>query len=114
MTVKLRSDQITKLGHNIVTEEDLLNVIESFPLQLDGDLLKLIGNGLRIEFFKNIKINVALINTLLAGSYVPLPFDCRSVVNVKNEYDNNCFVYSVLACLFPVDRKPNRVSNYKP
>ena len=36
------------------------------------------------------------------------------MVNVKNEYDNNCFIYSVLAYLFPADRNPNRVTNYTP
>ena len=89
-TIKISSNQLTKLGFNMVTEEDLFNAIESFPQQLDSDVLRLIGSGCRIHLFKNIKINIASINVLLAASYVPLPFDCRSVVNVKNEYDNNC------------------------
>ena len=113
-TIKIRSDQITKLGYNVVTENDILNSIESFSQQLDSDVLKLVGSGWRIHLFKNIKIYVALINTLLGSSYIQLPFDCRSVINVKNEYDNHCFIYSVLAYLFPADKDPNRVTKYTP
>ena len=114
ITIKLRSDQITKLGFNLVTENDILDAIESFPSQLDHDLLRLRGSGWGINSLKFIKINVAFINTLLAGSYVQLPFKCQSVVNVKNDADHYCLMYSVLAQLYPVDRNPNRVSNYKP
>ena len=57
-TISLRSNQIIKLGYTAVTEDDLLNVIESFPQQLDSDIIKLIGSGWRIHMFKNIKINV--------------------------------------------------------
>ena len=95
-TIKIRSDQLTKLGFNLVNENELLNAISSFPSQLDNDLLKVVGSGWRLYSFKNIKIYIVLINTLLGSSYIPLPFKCNSVVNVKNEYDNDCFIYSVL------------------
>ena len=68
---------------------------------------------MRLHLFKDIKINVSAINILLAGSYLPLPFDCRSVVNVKNEYDDNCFIYSILAYLFPDNKNPNRTYHYQ-
>ena len=67
-TITIRSDQITKLGFNNVTEDDLFNAILHFPHQLDSDVIKLIGSGWRIHLFKNIKINVASINVLLGAS----------------------------------------------
>ena len=43
--MKLRSNQISKLGYNNVTEDDILDSINTFPQQLDSDVLKLVERG---------------------------------------------------------------------
>jgi len=35
-----------------------------------------------------------------------------NIIKFKNE-DNKCFMWSILASLFPVSRNPNRVSKYE-
>ena len=49
-----------------------------------------------------------------ASSYIPLQFRSSNIINVKNEKDNKCFLWSILAKLYPANDHKQRVSNYKP
>ena len=49
-----------------------------------------------------------------ASSYIPLQFRSSNILNVKNEKDNKCFLWSILAKLYPANDHKQRVSNYKP
>ncbi len=54
---------------------------------------------------------------LAGSSYLPLPTQLKQpqlgIINVVNEDDEKCFLWSTLAALYPVARNPNRLSNYK-
>jgi len=50
-----------------------------------------------------------------AGSYIPTPAwikHKRAVINVQNKSDNRCFVWSVLAGLFPAREHTYRRQHY--
>jgi hypothetical protein len=52
---------------------------------------------------------------LKGSSYIPLPIRLRSkhaIINVKNK-DNKCFMWSVLAALYPTNRNEERIVKYK-
>ena len=62
----------------------------------------------------HLELKLAIYKPLSAASYVPLPKDLaakHAIVNVQNS-DNKCFLWSVLASLYPVTSNPQRVSNY--
>ena len=53
------------------------------------------------------------------STFIPTPKEIRNkeaIINVQNRSDNLCFLWSVLAGIYPVDRKqhPNRLTHYKP
>jgi hypothetical protein len=63
----------------------------------------------------NLTIHMACYRPLKGSSYIPLPIKLRSkhaIINIKNK-DNKCFMWSVLAALYPVQRDGERVWKYK-
>jgi hypothetical protein len=66
---------------------------------------------------KIIRLELALNKyvPLRGRSYIPLPevlANKKAIINVITD-DNRCFLWSVLAALYPVDKNPQRVSKYK-
>ncbi|CAG2241237.1 unnamed protein product [Mytilus edulis] len=58
---------------------------------------------------------MARYRTLKGSSYIPLPIKLRSkhaIINVKNK-DSKCFMWSILAELYPAKRDAERVWKYK-
>jgi hypothetical protein len=63
-----------------------------------------------------MRVNINKYNPLRASSYIKLPevlANKKAIINVKNENDNKCFLWSILAALYPVCENPQRVSKYK-
>lgn len=48
-----------------------------------------------VTYYKNDEIS--------ASSYVPLPFKTKAVINVQNQNDDKCFLWSIISCLHPTD-----------
>ena len=62
------------------------------------------------------RININRYDPLRAGSFMELPkilASKKAIINVKNEKDDKCYLWSILAGLFPVDKDPQRVTKYK-
>ena len=57
-----------------------------------------------IYFYKTQELN--------GSSYVKLPLRSNAILNIQND-DKYCFIWSILAHMFPVSDNPQRVSNYK-
>ena len=82
--------------------------VENNPIidkQQDGVIKK----GERLKTFKN---------KLFQSSFIPTPKHLqkkRAIVNIDNskENDEKCFLWSVVAHLFPTEKHANRVFNYK-
>jgi hypothetical protein len=73
------------------------------------------GSNWTIDKVVNLTIHMAGYRPLKSSSYIPLPTKLRSkhaIINIKNK-DNKCFMWSVLAALYPVQRDGERVWKYK-
>lgn len=71
-------------------------------------------SGWTIESISHLEINIAKCDPLKAGSYLPLPKkiqNTKSCLNIKNT-DDHCFLWSIIAHLYPTKHNPNRVSSY--
>jgi hypothetical protein len=72
-------------------------------------------SGWTLEEILHLEIRQSKYNPLRGSSYLELPSEIKSrqaVINVVNE-DEECFRWAILSALHPVQRNPNRVSNYK-
>jgi hypothetical protein len=61
-----------------------------------------------------LELNRSHLKVLKGSSYVELPEKIKNkkaIVNVKNN-DEKCFMWSILAALYPVKENPNRLNNY--
>ena len=57
-----------------------------------------------IYFYKTQELN--------GTSYVKLPIRSNAILNIQND-DKFCFIWSILAYIYPSYSNPQRVSNYK-
>ena len=74
------------------------------------------GSGWSIDQILKMEVHTAEYNPLIASNYVPLPTQIakkKAVLNIVNN-DEKCFIWSILASLYPVsgNSHPYRVSNY--
>ena len=68
------------------------------------------GSGWVIHHLEQMDLGLLKYNPLKASSYIKLPIDLlkkKACVNVHNIDDNKCFLWSVLASLYPVEVHPD-------
>ena len=70
-------------------------------------------SNLVLDSIINIEIDYWQINPFKIKSWIKLPFASRFLINVKNK-DDKCFMWSILAALYPAQGNPHRLSNYLP
>jgi hypothetical protein len=83
-------------------------------LHLDVETFESQGSDWVLSWVDYLDVHVARYEPVHASSYTPLPSYIRNkkaVVNPKNN-DNKCFMWAVLAALYPASRNPDRISNY--
>ena len=76
------------------------------------------GSGWILEDIQSIDLHISRYTPISGSSFIPTPKHLASkkaIVNVNNrkENDEKCFLWSVLAHLFPVEKDANRVKKYK-
>ena len=73
------------------------------------------GSGWMMDSIKHVNLNIAKYTPIRGSSYIPTP-QClankKALVNVQNE-DQNCFLYSVLACIHNPKKNAERPAQYK-
>ena len=70
------------------------------------------GSGWIFEKIIDLRVHIDKYKPISAKSYIQLPdkiIKKEAIINIKNE-DNQCFKWSVLSCLFPVNKNSTRVS----
>ena len=76
------------------------------------------GSGWVIRSIENLDLKLCIYRPLRASSYLETPPKLkklsRAFLNIKNKNDNFCFVYCILAALFPVHQNQSRPSNTSP
>ena len=80
--------------------------------KIDDEQLE--GSGFVLNGIVNVIMEVYKVNDIQASSWVELPEKYRnnkSNINIKND-DQFCFLWCILAHLFPIEDHENRTSNY--
>ena len=89
-----------------ISFEKILNSIEAYVKK---------GSGWRIKNIRNVCIKIAKYSTYRGGCISELPKELstkRAILNLTTN-DNKCFLWSVLAGLFPSLQNPYCVTKYK-
>jgi len=98
----------------VVDPLDLSAVVHHFAQRVDQFTRR--GSGYTLERIIQLSATCIKFRSLgAAGSYIPTPAwikHKRAVINVQNKSDNRCFVWSVLAELFPAREHTYRRQNY--
>lgn len=72
-------------------------------------------SGWAIESVNYLELNINKYNPLRAGTYIKLPNkiqNTKSCININNVNDKKCFLWSIIAHMYPAKRNPNRVTSY--
>ena len=80
--------------------------------KLDDEQLE--GSGFVFQEIKEDILEIYKVNDIQASSYIELPpkyKNSQSIINIKND-DQFCFLWCILAHLFPVEDHENRTSKY--
>ena len=80
--------------------------------KLDDEQLE--GSGFVFQEIEEVILEIYKVNDIQASSWVELPGkhkDSKSIINIKNN-DQYCFLWCVLAQLYPVEIHKDRISKY--
>ena len=101
-----------------VIEKDVTDKLKEDMLQdfyKASDEAKLRGSGWTVGEVLKIDLKQTKYHPILGKSYIPLDPKLsmkKGIVNIQNK-DNKCFMWSVLAKLYPVNKNANKVSSYR-
>ena len=99
-------------NHMQSTSGTNLNVHNSLMQKLDDEQLE--GSGFVLNGIVNVILEIYKVNDIQASSWVELPEkhkNNKSIINIKND-DQFCFLWCILAHLFPVEDHQKRTSSY--
>ena len=100
-----------KINHNL-TESDLNNINIRWDLERQIQQQEIKYSGWRFDKIISMTIYFYKTQELNGSNYVKLPLRSNAILNIQND-DKYCFIWSILAYMFPVLNNPQRVSNYK-
>ena len=98
------------LTYNHMQQEDVHN---TFMQELDDEQLE--GSGFQFQEIEEVIFEIHEVNDIQAFSWVELPpkyKNSQSIISIKND-DEFCFLWCILAHLYPVEVNKTRTSNYK-
>ena len=104
-------------NRRLLSIEDFEENYEEALDTINGKLGDYMGesSGWMMDSINAVNLNIARYNPIRGSSYIPTPVGLvskKALVNVQNQ-DQNCFLYSVLASLFPNKNNPEKISSYK-
>lgn len=73
--------------------------------------VQLAGSGFRFVKFIEAEYKLHVSRALEAMSYLEINFKSRAIINIRNK-DNKCFLYCILAKMYPAGDHPQRPSKY--
>lgn len=100
----------------ILQSTDILSTYQAFAEKILNKCseFELSESGWTIESISHLEINFVKYSPLRAGSYLKLPKriqNTKSCLNIVNK-DNYCFLWSIVAYLYPAMHNSNRVTSY--
>ena len=91
------------------TQQDTHNTLMQ---KLDDEQLE--GSGFVFQEIEEVFLEIYKVNDIQASSYIELPGnykDNKSIIIIKNN-DQYCFLWCILAQLYPVENHKDRISKY--
>ena len=95
------------LLYNNSTQQEIHNKLMQ---KLDDEQLE--GSGFQFQEIEEVILEIHKVRDIQASSYIELPGkykDSKSIINIKNN-DQNCFLWCILAYLYPVEDHNDRIS----
>ena len=74
------------------------------------------GSGWQLEDIESVFLQISRYKPIRGGTHIPTPEFLKgkyAIVNMQNFHDNLCFIYCILAFLYPATDNPQRVNHYK-
>ena len=100
-----------KMNHNL-TESDLKKINVQWDLERQIQQQEMKDSGWRFDKIISMTIYFYKTQELNGTSYIEIPIRSNAILNIQNN-DKYCFIWSILAHMFPCYRNGQRVSNYK-
>lgn len=102
--------------HIVLKQEDIEHILRESIMMIVNSFVEYQreGSNWALDKVLGIKINIATYRPIKRSSYVPLPAKLakkKAIINVQNTYQK-CFMWSVLAALYPVVKDPQLVINH--
>jgi len=96
-------------------------ISEGHPLDLDATIERVEeftrrGSVYVLARIDELSASFVKFRPLGAGSFISTPqwiVNKHAVVNIRNQGDDKCFVWSILAHLYPAKTRPDRLTNNK-
>ena len=113
--VTFRSEGPTILGKYDIADidENVSNFIHRLEANIDSYTEN--GSGWRFEKFFRVEIKLMQYKPVTGNKFLPLPpyiAKKQAVINIKNN-DEKCFLWSILAALYPQIEKAERATKYE-
>jgi uncharacterized protein YbaR (Trm112 family) len=121
--IKTRGDQVEVAEphfhgrcHIILNKQDIEHSLRESIMKVINSFVEYQREGSNWALDKVLGVNIHIVqyNPMKGSSYLPLPAKLankKAIVNVQNT-DQKCFMWSVLAALYPVTKDPQRVTKY--
>ena len=98
---------------NNLTQSEIDSVDIQWDVEARKQNLEMRESGWNFQRVNSMSISFYNTGSMDGSSYVKIPLRSSAIVNVKND-DKYCFIWSILAKLYPCESNPDRVSKYLP
>ena len=98
---------------NNLTQSEIDNVNIQWNVEARKQNLEMKESGWVFQRVNSMTISFYNTGNMDGSSYVKIPLRSSAIVNIKNS-DKYCFLWSILAKLYPCENNPDRVSKYEP
>lgn len=102
--------------HIVLKKEDIETALRESIMKIVNSFLEYQRGGSNWTLDKVLGVNIHIIqyDPIKGSSYLPLPSKLankKAIINIQNS-DQKCFMWSVIASLYPVAKDPQRVIKY--
>lgn len=120
---KTRGDQVETAEpffhgrcHIVLKKEDIETALRESIMKVVNSFIEYQREGSNWTLDKVLGVNIHIIqyDPIKGSSYLPLPSKLannKAIINIQNS-DQRCFMWSVIASLYPVAKDPQRVIKY--
>ena len=94
---------------NNLTQSEIDSVDIQWAVEARKQNLEMCESGWNFQRVNSMTISFYNTGSMDGSSYVKLPLRSSAIINVKND-DKYCFIWSILAKIYPCESNPDRVS----